>query len=379
MLSSGMREDTTSRIELPGKDPEEWKEFYKIIDPSQIGVVKTESSIDENNAIMLTPWFHEFSMEAHLKQCDDVLSAKTQEISQWDDFQTGKLKTRFWAGISDPGYRGSVERRRECFRKLLDLLQHACKYDLSQTKHEVELTLGSIMKHNLRHCLPLFDVDAIRELIQLCLPVSNENLRLHSSGRLISSGPCSNLWEKHLSGFLSPQTRANVTADMINGNEMFPLLLHSYMQQFVLKERNDASERHRMYVEGRDMENRTNAWHRVRPDRFRFDPDPLLHVPERIRLGDRARELRERIRDRHRRELGDSSSSSDDSEGELARAPPPEDSNDSDSDSDSSSSERNGRNNQREALNNSDDEDSSQDSDRSDSDRDAVDYGIYRE
>ena len=62
MLSSGMREDNTNSIELPDKDPEEWKAFYSIIDPSQIGQVQSESSIDEDNAVMLTKWFHEFQM-----------------------------------------------------------------------------------------------------------------------------------------------------------------------------------------------------------------------------------------------------------------------------------------------------------------------------
>ena len=62
MLSSGMREDNTNSIELPDKDPEEWKAFYSIIDPSQIGQVRSESKIDEDNAVMLTKWFHEFQM-----------------------------------------------------------------------------------------------------------------------------------------------------------------------------------------------------------------------------------------------------------------------------------------------------------------------------
>ncbi|KAL7490054.1 hypothetical protein ACHAW6_016122 [Cyclotella cf. meneghiniana] len=246
MLSAGMREEETGRIELPGKDPEEWKQFYKIIDPRQIGQVKARSSINEGNAVMLTAWFHEFQMEAHLKECDHVLSYKVEGISHWEDKDKGRLNQLFW--------RLNCARIRERFRELLNLLQHSCKYDLFRTKGEAEFTIGSLLRNHLCDSYALFDVGSVRELVSLCLPVSSANIRF------TSSGACRHLWTRYLSNFLIPH-RAHLTADMINSNEMFPLLLHSYMQQRILREKRFYTASSRMILDPGEPEF-ANPFHR---------------------------------------------------------------------------------------------------------------------
>lgn len=220
MLSAGMREDATNTIELPDKDPEEWKEFYKIIDPSQIGEVRSEGCIDEENAVSLTAWFHEFSMDKHLKECDDVLAERVEDISNWHDKNRGKLTASAW--------KSSSIRSRQNFTELVDLLEHANKYDLNRTIQEVELTIGSLLKNHLQDCEGLFDVGVIGRFVRLCCPITSNNFRF------LSESKCSNLWNKYLSPILAPH-RSQITADMVNSNEMFPLLLHSYIQQVALK------------------------------------------------------------------------------------------------------------------------------------------------
>lgn len=249
MLSSGMREDATNAISLPDKDPDEWREFYKIIDPSQIGEVRNGSVIDEDNAVMLTAWFHEFSMEKHLKECDDVLADKVEELSCWSDKDRGRLTARSWMASSAG--------RRERFTQLIELLEHSCKYELTRTIHEVELTLGSLLRYNLQDCQALFDVGVIGRILLMCLPVTRNN------ARFISEGACKNLWHNHLSAFLAPQ-RANITVDMVNNNEMFPLLLHSYMQQIALR-RGRPTEQHT--ASRRSIPSRPSGWmDRIRPE-----------------------------------------------------------------------------------------------------------------
>ena len=233
MLSSGMREDTTNTIKLPNKDPGEWKLFYSIIDPSQIGEVRNESCINESNAAILTPWFHEFQMEKHLKECDDVLANKVQELSNWIDKSKGVISTCFW----EPDFTSG----RQKFSELIDMLEHACKYDLVGTIQEAETTIGSLLRSHLSQCHHLFDIEQIRKLIQLCLPVVNNDGNRSRHLSLISDGPCKQLWANHLFVFISPR-RSQITADMVNSNEMFPLLLHSYMEQTVLKQANQPSQ-----------------------------------------------------------------------------------------------------------------------------------------
>ena len=69
MFSLPMKENETSRIDLPDKDPEEWKIFYEFFDPtaSFIAEVTTE------NAMTLAPWFHEYQMNDLLEKCDNII------------------------------------------------------------------------------------------------------------------------------------------------------------------------------------------------------------------------------------------------------------------------------------------------------------------
>ena len=69
MFSLPMRENETSRIELPDKDPGEWKEFYEFIDPATASMA--ELVVD--NVMILVPWFHEYQMDALLAKCDDII------------------------------------------------------------------------------------------------------------------------------------------------------------------------------------------------------------------------------------------------------------------------------------------------------------------
>jgi len=82
MLSTNMTENNESRIEFPDKDPTEWhKVFYPFIDPSKIGMATPSAIINDENVMTIVPWFHEFSMESHLAQCDQFLSEKVKSIS----------------------------------------------------------------------------------------------------------------------------------------------------------------------------------------------------------------------------------------------------------------------------------------------------------
>lgn len=150
-----------------------------------------------------------------------MLANKVEALSHWDDKSRGRLLSPFWEL--------TTVRRREIFSELMNLLEHSCKFDLTKTIHEVERTIGSLLRSHLNHCQVLFDTSAISRLVQLCLPVTSTNLRL------VSTGACKNLWTKYLYNFLSPQ-RANITAEMVNNNEMFPLLLHSLMQLYASKQ-----------------------------------------------------------------------------------------------------------------------------------------------
>lgn len=212
LIESGTQEDNTCRIELKDKDPKEWEIFYQTIDPLlRISEVRPDDIINEDNAVMLTRWFHEFHMTSHLKECDAILEKKFIAATHWRDRKKLQLDKSFWKSVA----------RKESFMELIDLLKHSFTYNLRRTSYVANKTFGYLLEHELH----LFTTNTVKTLVDLCIPVCED-----SDGSYISEGKCNYLWKNHLSTFVNDH-KDDLTVDMINNNDMFPLLLHAYMQQ----------------------------------------------------------------------------------------------------------------------------------------------------
>lgn len=223
LLESTTKVDNMSRIVLEDKDPKEWEIFYKTIDPLiRIGEVRPENPIDENNAVMLTRWFHEFKMESHLKECDSILKKKFIDATHWIDYKRLHLNKSFWIS----------EGRNESFHELIDLLKHSCTYDLRQTSSVANKTFGFLLEHEPQ----LFNTTTVKILVELCVPID-----LDADGNFLSKGKCSYIWKNYLSTLVN-EHKDDLSVDMINSNEMFPLLLHAYMQQSMKEKEKQAHQ-----------------------------------------------------------------------------------------------------------------------------------------
>lgn len=73
MLSSGMQEAQTKRIEFRDKNPDEWRIVYKFFEPRSHESDAAIKGISTTNKF-LVQWFHMFNMNKLLVECDDVLS-----------------------------------------------------------------------------------------------------------------------------------------------------------------------------------------------------------------------------------------------------------------------------------------------------------------
>lgn len=203
-----------SRVELKDKDPDEWEIFYKTIDPLvKIAEVRPGDIINKDNAVMLTRWFYEFKMASHLNECDAILKKEFIAATHWKDQSKLHLDKSFWQSAT----------RMESFSELLDLLKHSCTYDLRRTTTVANKTFGFLLDYELQ----LFTTSTVKILVELCLPID-----VDADGDFISKGKCSYLWSNHLSKFVNKH-KDDLTIDMINNNEMFPLLLHAYVQQAI--------------------------------------------------------------------------------------------------------------------------------------------------
>ena len=171
MLSTDMAENNSSRIEFPNKDPEEWKLFYMFIDPSYIGVANhSGSTLCDDTARKLAPWFHEFQMDSYLEKCDEILSKEVVLISK----KGRKMNFRhsFWDKDSDGILRPSLSsQRRSAFGSIMELMQLACLYDLHNTRAECESAIQFFLVKMLPEMLDLFSQDNVRSLVQLSLPL----------------------------------------------------------------------------------------------------------------------------------------------------------------------------------------------------------------
>ena len=143
MLGTNMKEKDTGRIELPDKDPEEWKLFYEFVEDRNAKVeVINRSDETKTRARTLLPWFHEFQMTALIRECDDTLQKEGP--------------TRYWASYSK-------EKRKEIFQLCHELLSMSYVYDLPRTQKRVSEVLSSAIMHDC----DLFDLDSIKNIIPL--------------------------------------------------------------------------------------------------------------------------------------------------------------------------------------------------------------------
>ena len=237
MLSADMAENNNSRIELPDKDPGEWKLFYKFIDPNKIATATPEVVINEETAIVLTKWFHEFQMEKYLSECDEVLRKKVSSLA--------------WLG---------EETTKSAFKAIVELLKIACVYDLDGTMCAARgiITLMLVNFHpnptqsTIRlETVGLFDLPIIREIVDLFLPLKMEMVQMGNNEegggdnnnegngpgprRLESNGNSNVLWrELQMLGFVD-SCLGGLSLDEINNNPMLPNLILGFIQKETLK------------------------------------------------------------------------------------------------------------------------------------------------
>ena len=88
MLSSPMQESSSKRISFPDKDPKEWREVYKFMDPMEL----RDAKVDDSNVKRLLPWFHLFQMTRLIQECDQWLKTKVPTVFKSTKDITAKRK-----------------------------------------------------------------------------------------------------------------------------------------------------------------------------------------------------------------------------------------------------------------------------------------------
>jgi len=119
MFSLPMRENETSQIDLPDKDPEEWKVFYEFIDPA----TSFSAEVTDKNAMTLVPWFHEYQMNKLLTKCDHMIHDNI--INDDNKVEIGNLKI------------------------LLDHSEFCEKYSLKKSLEKAIIELSTLVMHAL--------------------------------------------------------------------------------------------------------------------------------------------------------------------------------------------------------------------------------------
>ena len=229
MLSAEMIEKKTGRIEFPDKDPQMWQKFYSFIDPDKLRVAETIAKFDVKTAITFVPWFHEFQMTSFLAKCDEVLAERVEEIKadeneslyEYDDF------------VKDGG-----------LYEVVELLKLSCTYDLDKTKEKTELFICSLLE-NPQTTSDLLNVERIKTLYELFSPVNKQQFTVYYEDgqeeivrEITPSGKCESIFNAFLKMLVSSDEKVHIydlvsdlSNETINNAEVFPLLLHSYVQR----------------------------------------------------------------------------------------------------------------------------------------------------
>jgi hypothetical protein len=83
MLSSESQESRTGIIVFSDGDPEEWVRFCRYLEPRSTFTAAT-LHVNEEDAKVLLPWFHQFGMTNLLEECDERLSSSSPKFSDDD-------------------------------------------------------------------------------------------------------------------------------------------------------------------------------------------------------------------------------------------------------------------------------------------------------
>ena len=205
MLSSEMKEGESGRVEFPMKDPEEWKLFYAFIDPEKIGQRSQQAVIDSRNVLALLPWFHEFQMDDHVKECDEYLA-----------------KSYFKPLTSTQTF---LEHRRASLDAMLSVLHLADMYDLRAAKEIMDKTFAFDMLNMTPHEMEdMYDLATVKSLLQSIMPLTLEDNKLVKEGEESCAKLLSALQE-----ILSPHI-PSLSQEIIDNETAFPVIVYSYMQ-----------------------------------------------------------------------------------------------------------------------------------------------------
>jgi len=219
MIGSCLREGSLSRIEFPDKDPEEWKLFYEFIAPDNLGKERRNATIDNENVLLLLPWFHEFQMCDCVSECDQYLAYKF----------FGKDPTFFWSN------KEHLETRKDKFGMMMNVLQLAHRYDLSCAKDEMEKKVVDLL--NIPGTLDLFDFSVAKSLLQLVLPLEMCN----ETELRMREGKSTHLW-RMINNIMSPHI-SHLSQEMIDDKINFPHIFYPYMQLKIAQDSADIKNR----------------------------------------------------------------------------------------------------------------------------------------
>jgi len=228
MLNASMTENSDNRIEFPDKDPDEWRMFYNIIDPIQIGNPDYhDRTIDRNNAMELAPWFHEFQMDGYLKRCDEKIEEEVCHLNHVERYHI-------------PFENDVIEfvDRKQSFDYIVKLLGFACVYDLERTKRETEnIIRGLLSSKMLAGTQDLFDMSTVKKLTELFLPIAKaeggegENKTTH----YVSQGQSSVLWDMLVREDFENNQLQGLSVEDINNNSMLPMLIKTFIERCALE------------------------------------------------------------------------------------------------------------------------------------------------
>ncbi len=231
MLSAEMIENKTGRIEFPDKDPQMWTKFYSFIDPDKLRVVETHTKFDVSTAITFVPWFHEFQMTSFLTKCDVVLAERVEEIK---------------ADENESLYEYNEFVKNGSLFEVVELLKMSCTYDLDKTKEKTELFICSLLE-NPQSTSDLFNVERIKTLHKLFSPVKKHQFTVYYEDdqeeevrEMTPSGKCKRIFNTFMNMLVSSDEKllifdlvSDLSNETINNAEVFPHLLHSYVQRAV--------------------------------------------------------------------------------------------------------------------------------------------------
>ena len=207
-----------------------------------------------DNVVTLLPWFEEFQMKDYLIEADKIIESYLRDkecVPPAKDSDDNK--SSFWNVHLDEDI-VRLTKRQETFTHILELFNCTMIYRLNQSAYTADEIFCSLLKI-LEYTIDLFTPDVVKMLVpymvgdmyevaQPYAPPPGSSIRIFFDELMLPHITGNEGEEWNVSqDFIDSNKGWCISPDIVKDNPIFPLLVHSYLEQEAQRQQTESAKK----------------------------------------------------------------------------------------------------------------------------------------